>query len=180
MKGLSQRIVDFIATLEPSYTRQLADGRDCALSLADGTLLMPLDESHASTEEGWVAVLWQGDGQRRSEVPGSLLASRAILQHVALLGFLLAQRNHAVAQVAGGKHVEVFAQAAGGAAVVGDGDDGGEIADEAGKVVRAGLGGRGGCVALEAAEERGEAGASADGDDTEACGLGEDWHRDSV
>jgi len=86
MKGLSQHIVDFIATLEPSYTRQLADGHDCALSLADGTLLMPLDESHAPTEEGWVAVLWQGDGQRRSEVPGSLLASRAVLQHVALLG----------------------------------------------------------------------------------------------
>ena len=86
MQGLSQRIVDFIAALEPSYTRQLADGHDCALWLADGTLLMPMDESHAAHEEGWVAVLWQGDGQRRSEVPGSLLASRAILQHAQLLG----------------------------------------------------------------------------------------------
>ncbi|TAM31059.1 MAG: hypothetical protein EPN68_03400 [Rhodanobacter sp.] len=86
MQGLSQRIVDFIAALEPSYTRQLADGRECALCLADGTLLMPMDESHATHEEGWVAVLWQGDGLRRSEVPGSLLASRAILQHAQLLG----------------------------------------------------------------------------------------------
>lgn len=86
MQGLSQRIVDFIAALEPSYTRQLADGHECALWLGDGTLLMPLDESHAAHEEGWVAVLWQGDGQRRSEVPGSLLACRAILQHAQLLG----------------------------------------------------------------------------------------------
>jgi hypothetical protein len=110
MKGLSQRIVDFIATLEPSYTRQLADGRDCALSLADGTLLMPLDESHAPTEEGWVAVLWQGDGQRRSEVPGSLLASRAILQHVALLGVghaLAVQREELRARFARGTGIEV-------------------------------------------------------------------------
>lgn len=86
MKGLSQRIVDFIAALEPSYTRQLADGHECALWLGDGSLLMPMDESHAADEEGWIAVLWQGDGQRRSEVPGSLLASRAILQHAQLLG----------------------------------------------------------------------------------------------
>jgi hypothetical protein len=96
MKGLSQRIVDFIAALEPSYTRQLADGRDCALSLEDGTLLMPLDETHTPAEEGWVAVLWQGDGQRRSEVPGALLAYRAILRHVALLGAGLAAPNLAV------------------------------------------------------------------------------------
>jgi hypothetical protein len=113
MKGLSQRIVDFIATLEPSYTRQLADGRDCALSLADGTLLMPMDESHAAHEEGWVAVLWQGDGQRRSEVPGSLLASRAILQHVALLGVghalpaLAVQREELRARFARATGIEV-------------------------------------------------------------------------
>lgn len=112
-KGLSQRIVDFIATLEPTYTRQLADGHDCALSLADGTLLMPLDESHAPTEEGWVAVLWQGDGQRRSEVPGSLLASRAILRHVALLGVghalpaLAVQREELRALFARGTGIEL-------------------------------------------------------------------------
>lgn len=95
MQGLSQRIVDFIAALEPSYTRQLADGHDCALWLGDGTLLMPMDESHATHEEGWVAVLWQGDWQRRLEVPGSLLASRAILQHAQLLGIGRRQRPRA-------------------------------------------------------------------------------------
>ena len=41
------------------------------------------------------------------------------------------QRHHAVAHVAGGQHLEVFAQAAGGASVIGDSDDCGKIADEA-------------------------------------------------
>ena len=48
--------------------------------------------------------------------------------------FFLAEGDHAVAQVAGGKHVEVLAQAAGGAAVVGNGDDGGKVGDLAGNV----------------------------------------------
>lgn len=86
MNGMSQRIVDFIAELLPLYTYQHADGRDCALSLVDGTLIMPLDESHAEIEEGWVAVLWQGDPQRRSEVLGVPLATQAVLRHVELRG----------------------------------------------------------------------------------------------
>jgi hypothetical protein len=89
---------------------------------------------------------------------------------------ILGERDHAVADVAGGKHFEVFAETAGGAAVIGDGDYGGEIADEAGDVVTVGLGGGGsGNVTLEAAEEGGEASASTDGDCTET-GLGEGWH----
>ncbi|KRE94497.1 hypothetical protein ASG87_17445 [Frateuria sp. Soil773] len=83
---MSQRIVDFVAELLPLYTYQHADGHDCALCLADGTLIMPLDESHAESEEGWVAVFWQGDSRRRSEVLGSLLAAQAILRHVELHG----------------------------------------------------------------------------------------------
>jgi hypothetical protein len=80
MNGLSQRIVDYVAELMPLYTFQFADGRDCALSLMDGTLLMPVDESSTEREEGWVAVLWQGDAQRRSEVPGPLMAYQAALR----------------------------------------------------------------------------------------------------
>ena len=109
---------------------------------------------------------------------------------------ILGEGDHAVADVAGGKHLEVFAETAGGAAVVGDGDDGGEVADEAGQVgglgTAIGADGRAGCgrgygggssaagdvggaaggggsgdVALEAAQQSGEAGASADGDDAE-------------
>ena len=44
------------------------------------------------------------------------------------------ERDHAVADVAWGKHLEVFAEAAGGSAIVADGDDGGELADDAGVV----------------------------------------------
>jgi len=104
---------------------------------------------------------------------------------------IFGERDHAVADVAGGKHFEVFAETAGGATVVGDGDDGGEVVDEAGVGAEDGGdaavegrgwgrggdavgdvggtagGGGSGDVALEAAQEGGEAGASADGDDAE-------------
>jgi hypothetical protein len=86
MDGLSQRIVTFIAELMPLYTYQFADGHDCALSLVDGTLYMPLAEHGTEREEGWVAVLWQGDGHRRSEVPGPMLAYQAALRCVELHG----------------------------------------------------------------------------------------------
>lgn len=86
MAGLSQRIVDYIAELTPLYTFQFADGHDCALSLSDGTLYMPVDESDHEMEEGWVAVLWQGDGHKRSELPGPLLAHQAALRCAELRG----------------------------------------------------------------------------------------------
>lgn len=86
MASLSQSIVNFIAELSPLYTCQHADGHACALSLLDGTLILPLDESHADHEEGWVAVFWQGDCQRRSEVIGTQLANLAVWRHVELHG----------------------------------------------------------------------------------------------
>lgn len=86
MSPLSQSIVDFIAHLQPLYTCQHADGHECALSLLDGTLILPVDESHAEQEEGWVAVFWQGDSRRRSEVIGTQLASVAAWRHVELHG----------------------------------------------------------------------------------------------
>jgi len=58
------------------------------------------------------------------------------------------ERDHAVADVAGREDFELFAEAAGGAAVVGDGDYGGELADEAGEV-GAGCGGAWMLAALE-------------------------------
>jgi hypothetical protein len=86
MSPLSQSIVDFIAQLQPLYTCQHADGHECALSLLDGTLILPVDESHAAEEEGWVAVFWQGDSRRRSEVIGTQLASLATWRHIELHG----------------------------------------------------------------------------------------------
>lgn len=86
MTGLSQRIVEYIAELIPLYTYQFADGHDCALSLTDGTLYMPVDEAGHEREEGWIAVLWQGDAHKRSELPGPLLAYQATLRCVELHG----------------------------------------------------------------------------------------------
>ncbi|MFC3652558.1 hypothetical protein ACFONN_13455 [Dyella humi] len=86
MTGLSQRIVDYIAELMPLYTFQFADGHDCALSLTDGTLYMPVDESGHEKEEGWVAVLWQGNAHKRSELPGPVLAYQAALRCAELQG----------------------------------------------------------------------------------------------
>lgn len=87
MSQLSQSIVDFIAQLHPLYTSQFADGRECALSLLDGTLILPVDESSCEKEEGWVAVFWQGDSLRCSEVPGAQLASVAIWRHLQSTGY---------------------------------------------------------------------------------------------
>ena len=95
MRQLSQSIVDFIAQLQPLYTCQHADGHECALSLIDGTLILPVDESHSTEEEGWVAVFWQGDSRRRSEVIGSQLASLAIWRHVELHGTGRSAAEHA-------------------------------------------------------------------------------------
>jgi hypothetical protein len=102
MSQLSQSIVNFIAQLLPLYTCQHADGHECALSLLDGTLILPVDESHAAQEEGWVAVFWQGDGRRRSEVVGSQLASLAVCRHVELqgVGLTLAERAAQRAELA--------------------------------------------------------------------------------
>jgi hypothetical protein len=100
VNGLSQRIVDFIAELMPLYTYQFADGRDCALSMVDGTLVMPVDESSTQQEEGWVAVLWQGDAQRRSEVPGPLIAYQAALRCAELHGI-----GRLSAEVAAHRHI---------------------------------------------------------------------------
>jgi hypothetical protein len=68
--------------------------------------------------------------------------------------FVFRERDHAVADVARREHVQVFAEAAGGAAVVGDGDDGGELADEASRVTADGRGERSGDgdVALESTQ----------------------------
>ncbi len=108
----------------------------------------------------------RGEEEVAEAVAFEVAVGEAVLEEAREQVLVLRERDHAVADVAGGQHVQVFAQAAGGTAVVGDGDDGGEVADEAGQGVgdrqRAG---RGGGVALEAAQQRGEAGAATDGDD---------------
>ena len=76
----------------------------------------------------------------------------AVLEEGAHQRLRLGEGGDAVAHVSRREHAHVLAQAAGGAAVVADGDDGGEV----------------GGVLLEA-EELGEAGAAADRDDARAA-----------
>jgi limonene-1,2-epoxide hydrolase len=87
------------------------------------------------------------------------------------------ERDHAVADVAGWEHLEVFAEPARGATVVSDGDDCCEVADEAGKVLVCGVyDGLGtlwrGDVTFEAAEKSRKASAATDGDYAELFGFG--------
>ena len=98
----------------------------------------------------------------------------AVLKEAAEKGFIFRKSDHAVADVAGRKDAVFAAQAAGAAAIIGDGDDSGEVGD--------GTLGRGmfirtaDHVLLEAAKERGKTGAAAESDDakttTEAFRIG--------
>jgi hypothetical protein len=103
-------------------------------------------------------------------------AGEAVLEETREEVLVFGEGDETGADIAGRREVKVFAEAAGGAAVVGDGDDGGELADEAGGLGAAGFdGGRGagGCCdeAFEAAKEGGEACTAADGDDAELTGM---------
>jgi hypothetical protein len=83
---------------------------------------------------------------------------KTVLEEAAEKGFVLGKSDHAVADVAGRENTILAAQAAGTAAVIGDGDDGGEIGD--GAIAAGVVIGAADDVFFQAAEEGGEAGAS--------------------
>lgn len=103
MSTQSERTVSFIASLMPLYTGQNIDGCGCAVSLIDGTVVVPI-ANHGDDEAGdrdgrnvgdgggddgdddWVVVYWQGDRSRRTEVQGSLIAGQALLRYIELRG----------------------------------------------------------------------------------------------
>src|SRR5260370_9743938 len=92
----------------------------------------------------------------------------AILEKADEKGFIFRKSDHAVANVAGREDAILAAQAAGTAAVVGDGDDGGEIGDgafNAGVLVAAADD-----EFLEAAGGRGEPGSASESDAPGAAG----------
>ncbi len=74
-----------------------------------------------------------GDEEVAEAVAFELALVEAELKELGEEMLVFREGDHAVADVAGGEHLEVFAEPAGGAAVVGYGDDGGEVADEAGE-----------------------------------------------
>lgn len=81
--NLSQRIVTFIGHLLPLYVEECVNGVWCARSLADGTLILPIDDPEKSAD-GSVAIHWQGDHTRRTEVQGIFIASLAIARYTEL------------------------------------------------------------------------------------------------
>jgi len=137
-----------------------AGGEDLRRSL-DGGGEVPGDSSERGEEEIAEAVTFE------------IARAEAVLEELGEKMLVLGEGDEAVAEVAGRRQMQVFAETARRATVVGDGDDGGEVADEAGEVfvLRVGLRSLGrGDVAFEAAQEGGEAGAAADGDDVELVG----------
>ena len=74
-----------------------------------------------------------GEEEIAEAVAFEVAVVEAVLEEAGEQELVLGERDHAVADVSGREHVEFFAETAGGATVVGDGDDGGKVADEAGK-----------------------------------------------
>ena len=85
-----------------------------------------------------------GEEEIAEAVPFEVTVVEAVLEEPGEQELVLGERDHAVADVSGREHVEFFAETTGRATVIGDGDDGGKVADEAGEVrgvrVRMGIG----------------------------------------
>lgn len=81
--SLSQAIVQFIDHLHPLYMHETVNGVMCARSLADGTLIFPVEEDE-DVDSGFVMVHWQGDPSRQSLLHGVYLASLAVARYVEL------------------------------------------------------------------------------------------------
>jgi hypothetical protein len=118
----------------------------------------------------------RGDEQVAEAVALKIALTEAKLKKLAQQVLVLAERHHAVAHIARRQHAQLFAQPPGRSAVVGDGDDGGEIVDQTWPVVAAGLtagAGAGGCgdKALETAQQGAEPGAAANGNHAQRPGL---------
>src|SRR6266849_7423864 len=86
----------------------------------------------------------------------------AVLKEATEKGFVFRKSDHAVANVAGGEDAIFAAQAAGAAAVIRDGHNGGEVGD--GMLGRGVLIGAADYMFLEAAKEGGKTSAAAEGD----------------
>jgi len=85
MSTQSEAIVAFIANLLPLYDGERHNGLWCARLLADGTLIVPIEDSD-DDGVGWVRVHWQGDRQHGREVRGDMFASLALERYVRLHG----------------------------------------------------------------------------------------------
>ena len=113
-------------------------------------------------------------GERGEEEVAEVVAAEtasgleSILKEAAEESFVLGERDQAIANVAGRKNAIFAAQAARAAAVVGDGDNRGEIGDRAceGRLFVAAPDD----VILQATKKSGKSGAAAESDNTEGAG----------
>jgi hypothetical protein len=91
-----------------------------------------------------------------------------MLEELREQSFILTEGDDAIADITGRKHVELFAQAAAGAAIVTDGDNGAEVPDD-GRIGPCATYLRGSKnEALESLEQSRKSGTAADGDHVEA------------
>ncbi len=93
------------------------------------------DQNFGRKAHGFGEILSDGSERREKKIAEAVaFKARAFFEAMAEKlgeqGFIFAEGDDAVADVAGRKHVEFFAQASAGAAVVADGDDGAEIAND--------------------------------------------------
>lgn len=86
MSTQSEAIVGFIANLLPLYSGEEIEGRKCAVSMVDGTVIAPAPVTEDDDEQDWVVIRWQGDANRTTEVIGSMFASQAVLRYIELRG----------------------------------------------------------------------------------------------
>lgn len=82
----STAIVAFLGNLMPLYVHERFGAAQCARSLQDGTLILPVDESEWDEEDGEVLVYWQGDPARSTRVHGDRISALAIERYVRLHG----------------------------------------------------------------------------------------------
>lgn len=84
----SQNIVNFIGSLMPLYIHEHYEGKVCARSLTDGTLVLPFTSEEEDDEynDAWVEIYWQGDKNRRTTVLGELFITPILEKYVRLHG----------------------------------------------------------------------------------------------
>lgn len=83
----SQKVVNFIANLIPLYIHENYEGKNCARSLTDGTLVLPvLSEEDDEYTSVYIEVYWQGDRNRTSIVFGELFVTPVLESYVRLHG----------------------------------------------------------------------------------------------
>jgi hypothetical protein len=78
---LSASIVNFISKLLPLYVQEQYNGKLCARSLRDGTLVCPVNEP-PENEDGRVEVIWNYDPKRATIANGVFVAQLAISDYV--------------------------------------------------------------------------------------------------